>query len=227
MSLLSLLQDRIDDTAIQNMSDQINAAPSTTRQAVDTALPLLVGALERNANQSPDAASSLAGALERDHDGALLDNLSSVVDLASRAFGGGGSSGGGLGGLISAAGSILGGSASEKAVDGGGILGHVLGSRQSAVTTGIAKLTGLDTKQVQSLLAILAPIIMSALAQRKQEGNLDAQGLAQELAQERRTIERQTEGMSQGGLASLLDRDDDGFIADDIVDLGANLSGLF
>ena len=226
MSLLSLLQDRIDDAAIQNMSDQINAAPSTTRQAVDTALPLLVGALARNANQSPDAASSLAGALERDHDGALLDNLSSVVDLASRAFSGS-SSGGGLGGLISAAGSILGGSASEKAVDGGGILGHVLGSRQSAVTTGIAKLTGLDTKQVQSLLAILAPIIMSALAQRKQEENLDAQGLANELAQERRTLERQTEGMSQGGLASLLDRDDDGSIADDIVDLGSKLGGLF
>ena len=226
MSLLSLLQDRIDDTAIQNMSDQINAAPSTTRQAVDTALPLLVGALARNANQSPDAASSLAGALERDHDGALLDNLSSVVDLASRAFSGS-SSGGGLGGLISAAGSILGGSASEKAVDGGGILGHVLGSRQSAVTTGIAKLTGLDTKQVQSLLAILAPIIMSALAQRKQEENLDAQGLANELAQERRTLERQTEGMSQGGLASLLDRDDDGSIANDIVDLGSKLGGLF
>jgi len=226
MSLLSLLQDRIDDAAIQNMSNQINAAPSTTRQAVDTALPLLVGALARNANTSPDAASSLAGALERDHDGALLDNMSSVVQLASRAFGGN-SSGGGLGGLISAAGSILGGSASEKAVDGGGILRHVLGSRQSAVTTGIAKLTGLDTEQVQSLLAILAPIIMSALAQRKQEGNLDAHSLAQELAEERRTIERQTEGMSQGGLASLLDRDDDGSIADDIADLGSKLSGLF
>lgn len=229
MSLLSLLQDRIDDATIQRMSDQIDAEPSATRNAVDTALPLLVGALARNANASSDGASSLAGALDRDHDGAMLDNVSSVIDLASKAFGGSSSksSGGGWGGLLSAAGSMLGGSATKKAVDGSGILGHVLGSRQSAVMTGIAKLTGLDPGQVQSLLAILAPIVMSALAKRKQEENLDASGIADVLDRERRTIEEKTDGMSQGGLNDLLDRDDDGSIADDIVDLGSKLRGLF
>lgn len=229
MSLLSILQDRIDDATIQRMSDQIDAQPSTTRKAVDTALPLLVGALARNANASSDAASSLAGALERDHDGAMLDNVSSVIDLAGKAFGGssGSSSGGGLGGLLSAAGSMLGGSATKKAVDGSGILGHVLGSRQSAVMTGIAKLTGLDQGQVQSLLAVLAPIVMSALAKQKQDENLDAQGIANALDEERRTIEQKTDGVSQGGLKDLLDRDDDGSIADDIVDIGSKLRGLF
>jgi hypothetical protein len=229
MSLLSLLQDRIDDATIQRMSDQIDAEPSTTRQAVDTALPLLVGALARNANASSDAASSLAGALDRDHDGAMLDDVSSVIDLASKAFSGSSSkgSGGGFGGLLSAAGSMLGGSATRKAVDGSGILSHVLGSRQSAVMTGIAKLTGLDRGQVQSLLAILAPIVMSALAKQKQEENLDASGIADVLDRERRTIEEKTDGMSRGGLKNLLDRDDDGSIADDIVDLGSKLRGLF
>lgn len=235
MSLLSILQDRIDTATIQRMSDQIDAKPSTTRQAVDTALPILVGALARNANASSDAASLLAGALERDHDGAMLDNVSSVIDLAGKTFSrssarespGSRSSGSSLGGLLSAASSILGGSASKKAVDGSGILSHVLGSRQSAVMTGIAKLTGLDQTQVQSLLVVLAPIVMSALAKQKQDENLDAQSLAQELSRERRTIEEQTEGVSAGGLASLLDRDDDGSIADDIVDLGSKLGGLF
>jgi hypothetical protein len=229
MSLLSILKDRINDATIQRMSDQIDAKPSTTRQAVDTALPLLVGALARNANASSDAASSLAGALDRDHDGAMLDNVSSVIDLAGKAFGGssGSSSGGGLGGLLSAASSILGGSATKKAVDGSGILGHVFGSRQSAVMTGIAKLTGLDRGQVQSLLAILAPIVMSALAKRKQEQNLDAQGIANALDEERRTIEDKTDGMTRGGLKDLLDRNDDGSIADDIVDIGSKLRGLF
>jgi len=229
MSLLSILKDRIDDATIQRMSDQIDAKPTTTRQAVDTALPLLVGALARNANVSSDAASSLAGALDRDHDGAMLDNVSSVIDLAGKAFGGssGSSSGGGLGGLLSAASSILGGSATKKAVDGSGILGHVLGSRQSAVVTGIAKLTGLDRGQVQSLLAILAPIVMSALAKRKQEENLDAEGIANALDEERRTIEDKTDGMSTGSLKDLLDRNDDGSIADDIVDIGSKLRGLF
>ncbi len=228
MSLLSILQDRINDATIQRMSDQIDAKPSTTRQAVDTALPLLVGALARNANASSDAASSLAGALDRDHDGAMLDNVSSVIDLAGKAFGGSaGSSGGGLGGLLSAAGSMLGGSATKKAVDGSGILGHVLGSRQSAVMTGIAKLTGLNQGQVQSLLAILAPIVMSALAKRKQDENLDAQGIANTLDEERRTIEDKTDGMSQGGLKDLLDRNNDGSIADDIANIGSKLRGLF
>jgi hypothetical protein len=228
MSLLSILQDRIDNATIQRMSDQIDAQPSTTRQAVDTALPLLVGALAHNANTSSDAASSLAGALDRDHDGAMLDNVSSVIDLAGKAFGGSsGSSSGGLGGLLAAAGSMLGGSATKKAVDGSGILGHVLGSRQSAVMIGIAKLTGLDQGQVASLLAILAPLVMSALAKQKQEENLDAEGIAKALDEERRTIEKKTDGMSKGGLTNLLDRDDDGSIADDIADIGSKLRGLF
>lgn len=232
MSLLSLLQDRLDDDAIRRMSDQIGAEPSKTRRAVNVALPLLVGALSRNAKKSDAEAESLNRALEQDHDGTVLDDVSSVIDLASRALGKKPASADGCLGAVfsmigSGGGATSAGSAPQKAVDGGGILRHLLGSRRSAVMAGIAKLTGLSQRQAETLLAILAPLVMGALAKRKQEENLDATGVADVLDRERAEIEETTDGLQKGRLTDLLDRNDDGAVADDIVDIGKKLRRLF
>jgi hypothetical protein len=63
---------------VQQMSTQIGADPATTRQAVTAALPVLLGQLARNAS-APGGAEALAGALGRDHDGSVLDDVPSAV----------------------------------------------------------------------------------------------------------------------------------------------------
>jgi hypothetical protein len=72
MSLLDMLQQRLGGDAVNQISQQLGTDPGTTQTAIAAALPMLVGALARNA-QDPDKAGALANALGR-HDGSVLDD---------------------------------------------------------------------------------------------------------------------------------------------------------
>jgi len=72
--LLDLITGSLDSKALGQLGSQIGASPQQTGNAVQAALPLLLGALQRNA-ASPQGASALAGALDRDHDGSVLDDV--------------------------------------------------------------------------------------------------------------------------------------------------------
>lgn len=60
--------------AQQQVSQQTGATPQQSESAMEAAIPLLLGAMTRNAS-SPDGAASLAGALGQ-HDGSALDQFS-------------------------------------------------------------------------------------------------------------------------------------------------------
>lgn len=87
-SILDILGQQLGGDAIGQLSRTIGADPAATSKAVSGALPLLLGALARNA-ASPQGAQSLASALERDHDGSLLDNLSGFLGQGSTGVGDG------------------------------------------------------------------------------------------------------------------------------------------
>jgi hypothetical protein len=69
-----LLNQTIGSGEIEQMSRVIDADPQQTSSAVSAALPLILGGLSRNA-ASGDGVSSLLGALDRDHDGSVLDDV--------------------------------------------------------------------------------------------------------------------------------------------------------
>lgn len=81
--------------------------------------------------------------------------------------------------------------------DGQKILGHVFGKNQEAVTAGIAKKSGLDLGAIVKLLPALAPIVMGFLSRKKDDGGLDASGLASALGGE-------SAGFDLGDLTGLL-----------------------
>jgi hypothetical protein len=230
--LLDLIGSQLGPDAVSTLSRRIGAEPQATSRGIETALPLLLGGLARNARR-PEGASALAQALERDHSPDLVENLGALLGggegggLGSLL--GGSRSGGGLGSLLGAAGALFGGGATTgsqpKALDGMGILKHVLGSRQGPVETGVSRASGLDKSQVVQLLAMLAPLVMSALAKSKQQQKLDPGGLADLLGRQRAQVEQRTPQLKGGSLLDLLDRDDDGSIADDIASLGASIGG--
>jgi|SRR5690625_1011561 len=56
--------------------------------------------------------------------------------------------------------------------DGDKIVNHVLGGEKEEVNTGLAQRLNVNPQTVQRTLAILAPLIMKYLADRKQEKNL-------------------------------------------------------
>ena len=97
MSLLDLVQQQLGPSGTQQIAQQIGSDPGTTQNAIQAALPMLLGGMAGNARQ-PGGASALQGMLGQ--------------------AGGGGLGGGGLGGML---GGLLGGGGL------GGMLGGLLG----------------------------------------------------------------------------------------------------
>ena len=203
-SIIDMLGSQLGGNTVGQISQQLGTDPNTTAQAIQMALPMLVGGLAHNA-QHPEGAAALDNALNQ-HDPGLLDNFASMLGgggaMAPQGLGGmggaggmgaGGGLGGGLGGVLA---SVLGGGM------GAGILGHVLGGRQPAVEQGIGRATGMNQQQVGRLLMILAPLVMAALARRRQQaqqqGVQGPGGIGQVLQQERQQVEQRAPAM--GGL---------------------------
>lgn len=77
MSMLDILQQRLGNpAAVSQIGAQLGADPDTTRTAIAAALPMLVGALARNA-QDPAEAGALHHALSKKHDGSILNDVTS------------------------------------------------------------------------------------------------------------------------------------------------------
>ncbi|MCB1610789.1 MAG: DUF937 domain-containing protein [Xanthomonadales bacterium] len=226
MSALDAMLSQLNPQTIQQMAGQLGASPEQTQSAIQAALPMLMGAMQRNA-ASPDGAQALFGAVKRDHQGVDLGGL-----LGGLLGGGGGTNaGGGMGGLLGAVMGMMGGGQQAQAApqrspleNGVAILGHVFGQQQPRAAAGVAKASGLDMGSAAQLLAMLAPMLMGALGQQTQAKGLDAGGLAGMLGND---VERATGGNAgglQSMLGSMLDTDGDGDV--DAADLLKHGSGL-
>ena len=74
MDLTGLLNNALNSDTIQQIGQQLGADEGTTSNAIQAALPMLLGGLANN-TASQSGVSSLLGALDRDHDGSILDDL--------------------------------------------------------------------------------------------------------------------------------------------------------
>lgn len=208
-SLADQLFAQLQGEPLQQIAQQLGTSPEQTRGAVSAALPLLMGALGRNAQQ-PGGADALLNALQRDH-----------ADAAPAAP----AEGGGMdwGGLL---GAVLGGSGSGGAAPSAGadILGHIFGGQQRQAASGLGEATGLGANAGQ-LLQVLAPIVMAFLAQHVKASGMDAGALGDTLGQEHARVQQQG-GLAGGLLGSLLDQNGDGKLdLGDLLKVGGSLFG--
>ena len=182
-SLTDDIFTQISGGALQQISQQLGTGQAQTAGAIAAALPVILGAMGRNASQ-PDGADALLGALGRDHN-----------------------SGGGLSDIL---GAVLGGQQSRQ-TDGLGQLGHIFGGQLPRAEAGLGQATGLGSDKAQMLLKILAPIVMAYLAKRMFAGSQDAspQALGDILGQERQQAQQQG-GIGGGLLGAIFDQDGDG-----------------
>ena len=74
MDIIGGLMQQLSGDSLSRIGRQIGADEATTQSAIAAALPVLVSALARNASR-PGGAEALDRALERDHDGSILDDL--------------------------------------------------------------------------------------------------------------------------------------------------------
>jgi hypothetical protein len=148
MDLMSLLQSQLTPEIIGQLSQQTGAAPAQTATAAEGVFSTLLGGLAKNA--AGGGAEGILGALDRDHDGSILNDVM---------------------GLIS-------GNAGGAAANGAGILGHILGGQQQGAAQVISQASGVQQSGVADMMIKLAPMVMGVLAQQKQQQGFDASGLA-------------------------------------------------
>src|SRR5215470_6135821 len=79
MNLTGLLDDALNSDTIKQISQQLETDEGTTNNAIQAALPMLLGGLASN-SASEGGLSSLLSALDRDHDGSVLDDLEGYLN---------------------------------------------------------------------------------------------------------------------------------------------------
>lgn len=175
------LMTQLQGAPLQQISQQLGLSPAQAKGAIGAALPLLIGALGRNAGQ-PDGAQSLFGALQRDHAGA-----GGLDDLLGAALGGGGQGDQILGHIF--------GARQPVAAQG---LGAAAG------------LDGRQSSQLLKLLApiVMAYLAKRLFASRNAAAEASPDALSQVLGAEQREL-RQQDGVGSL-LGTVLDRDGDG-----------------
>lgn len=197
MDLNSLLQGQLPDGLLEQLSQQIGGEKEQTANAASGIINTLLGGLAKNAS-SPDGANAIANALDTDHDGSILNDLAG----------------------------LLGGQNQSSAANGLGILQHILGDKAGGAAGLIGQMSGLSSGQSGNLMQLLAPILMGALGQAKQQNGLDGGGVASLLSN---LVTQQSSNSASSPLMNLatqfLDKDGDGSIMDDVA--GMVMNNLF
>ncbi len=197
-NIFDLLQNQMTPEVIGALSKQIRADESTTASAAQGAISAIVGALSKNAS-SPEGAGGLLSALDRDHDGSVLNDIM---------------------GLVSGA-----GVSTSKSTNGLGILSHLLGGKTNNVISALSQGTNLNFMQIASLLTSLAPIVMGSLGKAKQENVVSQNNVFDFLNNSMKQAAPQRKELSF--FEKLLDQDGDGNTMDDVAGMGMKLLGNF
>ncbi len=156
---------------------------------------MLLDAISRNA-QNQQTGRSLFGAIEKDHDGGILGNLLTILGGKSKA-------------------------SNPKTMNGEGIVNHLLGKHQLEAAQIISQMSQLNIFKSGVLMQLIAPVIMGVVGQTRKSGGLDLGGLAKVL------LGGKGQGnQNRGGstiLEKLLDRDGDGNMMDDLLNMGMKI----
>jgi len=190
--ILDLLQGPMGQMVIQGASAQLGQDTNKTQSALSAAIPMLMGALKKNAS-NPETADGLMKALQSKHNGSILDSLGDI-------FGGG--------------------NVNEDVVqDGDKILGHVLGDKKETVAKALGAQSGLDLGSAMDLLKMAAPMVMGMLGKQTQEKQVsnptDLGNIIGGMLGGDKEVEKQG-----SFIENLLDQDGDGSIVDDLFNLG-------
>ncbi len=140
---------------IGELSRDIGVDEETAKAAIGTAVPLMLGAMSRQASTS-DGALALFDSLnhEHEHEEGALSGLASLLKNP----------------LALAA--------------GGALVSKMFGGHQSPVEAGLSNATGLGGEQTKKMMMALTPVVLGYLARHSREKNLDAGGIANLLRDE-------------------------------------------
>ncbi|SNY99823.1 DUF937 domain-containing protein [Flagellimonas pacifica] len=194
--LLDLLNSPMGKQLISGVAGQTGQPENKTADVLSMAMPLLMGAMKKNASSSTGA-EGLMNALSSKHDGSILDDL----------------------------GGLFGGGVDQGVMDdGAGILGHVFGSKQPQVENALSSKSGIDAGAISQILKIAAPILLGYLGKQTRQQKVSSPdaltGLLGGLMGGGNTANKQ-----QSLIETFLDSDGDGSVIDDLAGMVLNSGG--
>ena len=198
-SLEDLLGQEQGSAAVDQISQTAGLDPSTTSLLIKTAVPAILGGLANNA-ATPDG-TKLNDALEQHHDGSLLDNLGG---LSSMIFGGDTQA------------------APPRRPMAAEYWATFLEMHRARSPQQVSNQTGVSSGQVAQVLMMLTPIVMSYLGRQKQQQGVDSGGLGGLIGGLLGGQSAAAAGGIEGMATSMLDRDHDGSMMDDIASMAFN-----
>ena len=193
MNVIELLQGQLDENLIQQLSRHIGAeSTEQTEAAASGIISTLVAGLNKNA-ATPDGANAIVSAIDRDHDGSILDDVAGFL-LGDRQ------------------------TSNASTLNGAGILEHILGNKQSNTQDMLGKATGLDAAQIGKLMIALAPMVLAALGKARKQEAVNSGNIGDLLSG---SVNSQANKQQEMGLLQrFLDADGDGSVMDDIANMG-------
>lgn len=209
MSMMDILGQALQQQGgIQDISRELGLDEKQVAAVAGAAIPMMIAAMNKNASNE-SGASSLASAVARDHDGSILDNLSSALSNP----------------LVR--------------TEGAAILGHLFPSKQQDQTTSaLGKMSGLDASSVSKILMMLAPLVLGALGKSARTtsapagraptgastGGIDLGAIVASLTGGQQEAKKRAPEATDI-FTKMLDSDGDGDISDDIASMGAGILG--
>ncbi|MEM7533002.1 MAG: DUF937 domain-containing protein [Chloroflexota bacterium] len=166
-SILESLTQNLSGDVTAQIAEKLGTDSASTETAINAALPMMMGALGRNASGGGEGLSSLTGLLDADGDGSIMDDLMGAV------------------------------SDDNTASSGLGMLGQMLGNSQGAVEQGVEKTSGLSSDMTSQLLGMLAPMVIGSLSKTRNEEGMDDDGLMGLLGGLQGEADSQLGGLSQ------------------------------
>lgn len=86
--IFDLLSSQLGGSQMSQIQEQLGIDSNTAKKAVPASVGALLGALAKNSSSS-SGAEALLGALSKDHDGSILDNLAGQLSNPQEAIGNG------------------------------------------------------------------------------------------------------------------------------------------
>lgn len=188
-----LLQTLLQEAITKGLSEKVGTSLGISEEKASSVISFLAPAVIGGLQKNaedPQEAQDIVNALEKDHSNSSL--FDHLDDLISQ----------------------------PATAKGDGILKHVLGENRMTIEEKVAKQSGVDSTIVSQIFTMIAPLVMGYLGKNllSEKNNSNTSGLTDMLTGI--LSGGQTQKKEQSFLTSLLDQDNDGNIADDILSMG-------
>ncbi len=162
MDILGLIKDKLTDTVIEKVSNFLGEHPENIGSALNSAVPIVLGGIVRNASNDEDTAKVMDVLKDGGHTGEILDDLPNLLGNFDKTQ------------LLITIGS--------------NIFNHFTGNKNNAIVEKLSSITGIRKTSASSLVGLAAPLVLGALGKVVAKEGLGVSGLTKLLSDQRESV---------------------------------------